>query len=278
MATVRHYAGAMRAIALVLSGALFCLTTSAPGAAELDERATRAYSEYVERARMAFLDRVTAAPVVGAEVTGALNDGRPVGRPAREDGIVTVPGGLVHHWIGTGFIPGSKMQEVLSVSSAYPEYRTIYKSIVGSTLLSRSGDTFRVLLRIREGAAGVTAVLDIWLTIQYFYPDGRRAYSISTSDDIREVKNAGRTDEQHLPAGQDSGYLWRAGAFTSFVQYENGVRVEMETLGLTRRFPALLGWILEPVARRLGRKSVEGSLEEFRTAVLAAHRTTADPR
>ena len=124
----------------------------------------------------------------------------------------------------------------------------------------------------------MTAVLDIWLTIQYFYPDARRAYSISTSEDIREVKNAGRTDEQHLPAGQDSGYLWRAGAFTSFVQYENGVRVEMETIALSRRFPALLGWILEPVARRLGRKSVETSLEEFRTAVAAAQRAAAAGR
>jgi hypothetical protein len=277
MATVRHYADAMRAIAATVA-AFFCLTTSAPGAAELDERATRAYAEYVERARMAFLDRVRAAPVVGAEVSGAMNDGRPVGRPAREDGIVSVPGGLVHHWLATAFIPGANVQQVLGVSYAYPEYRTIYKSIIVSTLLGRSGDTFRVLLRIREGAAGVTAVLDIWLTIQYFYPDGRSAYSISTADDIREVKNAGRTDEQHLPAGQDSGYLWRAGAFTSFVQDEHGVRVEMETLGLSRRFPALLAWILEPVARRLGRKSVEASLEEFRTAVLAAHHTTADGR
>jgi hypothetical protein len=269
----------MRALAAtVVFAAFLCLTTRAPGAAELDERATRAYAEYVERARTTFLDRVRAASVVGAEVTGASNDGRPVGRPAREDGIVTVPGGLVHHWLATGFIPGANLQQVLGVSYAYPEYRTVYKSIIGSTLLNRSGDTFRVLLRIREGAAGVTAVLDIWLTIQYFYPDGRRAYSISTSDDIREVKNAGQTDEQHLLAGQDSGYLWRAGAFTSFVEYENGVRVEMETLGLSRRFPALLGWILEPVARRLGRKSVETSLEEFRTAVLAAHRTTADGR
>jgi hypothetical protein len=46
----------------------------------------------------------------------------------------------------------------------------------------------------------------------------------------------------------------------------------METLGLTRRFPPLLGWVLEPIAKRLGRKSVETSLEEFRTAVLASNR------
>ncbi len=158
--------GAMPAIAAAfVLGAFFWLTTSAPEAAEPDDGATRAYAEYVERARNNFLDRVRAAPA-GAEVTGASNDGRPVGRPAREDGIVTVPGGLVHHWVATGFTPGATLRQVLGVSSDYPEYRTIYKPIIGSTLLSRSGDTFRVLLRIREGAAGVTAVLDIWLTIQ----------------------------------------------------------------------------------------------------------------
>ena len=37
----------------------------------------------------------------------------------------------------------------------------------------------------------------------------------------------------------------------------------METVGLSRGFPPLLGWLIEPIARRLGRKSIERSLEEF---------------
>jgi hypothetical protein len=41
----------------------------------------------------------------------------------------------------------------------------------------------------------------------------------------------------------------------------------METLGLSRSFPPFLGWFIEPIARRLGRKSIERSLEEFIAAV-----------
>jgi hypothetical protein len=47
------------------------------------------------------------------------------------------------------------------------------------------------------------------------------------------------------------------------------VAVEMETIGLSRAFPLMLTWIIEPIARRLGRKSVELSLQEFATAVRA---------
>ena len=36
--------------------------------------------------------------------------------------------------------------------------------------------------------------------------------------------------------------------------------IEMETIGLSRSFPPMLGWFIEPIARRLGRKSVELSL------------------
>ena len=46
----------------------------------------------------------------------------------------------------------------------------------------------------------------------------------------------------------------------------------METLGLSRGFPPLLQWFIEPVARRLGRRSVELSLQEFHSAVKAARR------
>ena len=91
--------------------------------------------------------------------------------------------------------------------------------------------------------------------------------AISNADEIREVENAGQSNERLLPAGRDSGYLWRASSFTRFTEREGGVYIETETLGLSREFPPFLGWIIEPIARRLGRKSVERSLEEFIAAI-----------
>jgi hypothetical protein len=57
-----------------------------------------------------------------------------------------------------------------------------------------------------------------------------------------------------------------------FIEREDGLFIEMETLGLSRSFPAMLGWIIEPIARRLGRRSVELSLQEFRNAVRSRQR------
>ena len=145
----------------------------------------------------------------------------------------------------------------------------MHRPVVSSRLLGREGDTYHVQLRIKEGAAGVSAVLQVRSSVKFFFPSATTAYSISTSDEIREVKNAGETTEQLLPAGQGSGYLWRAATMSRLIERDGGVAVEMETIGLSRAFPLMLAWIIEPIARRLGRKSVELSIQEFATAVQA---------
>jgi hypothetical protein len=83
------------------------------------------------------------------------------------------------------------------------------------------------------------------------------------------LRDAGTAKERKLLPGHDSGYLWGAAAFTHMVEDNGGVFVEMETIGLSRDFPRLLSWIIEPVARRVGRSSVERSLQEFSKAVRA---------
>jgi hypothetical protein len=240
-------------------------------AAELSEQASLAYNRYLEDARRVFDERVRRQVTSGSG-TAPVSDGDLNAHPGRQDGIISVPGGLVHHWIGTTFIAGITLEDALAVSCAYDDYHTFYKSIVASRLLGRDDNTYRTLLRIKESAGGLSAVLDVRTTIQYFYPSNQSVYSISTSEEIREVKEAGSPRERYLPAGKDSGYLWRAATLNRLVERNSGVFVEMETLGLSRSFPPLLGWIIEPIARSLGRKSVEVSLQEFRSAVRARKR------
>ena len=81
----------------------------------------------------------------------------------------------------------------------------------------------------------------------------------------RQVENEGRPDERRMPVGRDSGYLWRANTLSTYLQADDGVFVELETIGLSRRFPRGLGWITEPIARRLGRGSAAATLEEGRS-------------
>jgi hypothetical protein len=110
-------------------------------------------------------------------------------------------------------------------------------------------------------------VLDVRSTVTYSRPDSSTVIAVSESQEIREVENAGSPRERLLPEGRDSGYLWRANTFTYLREHAGGVYLEMETVGLSREFPPLLGWVIEPIARRIGRKSVEGSIQEFIAAI-----------
>ncbi len=247
---------------------LIAASASALAAAELVEAASRAFEEYIDQATQSFLGRVNQHPGGGDTDRAALRAERIIVQPGGEDGILSVPGGLVHHWRGAIFIPGVTLDQVMSVSRAYTDYPKIFRPIIASTVLSEEGDFFRVQFRIRESAGGMTATLDVRSSIRYVRVDARHAYDISSADEILEVKDAGRPTERHLPAGRDGGYLWRAGALTRFVEDDGGVYMEMETVGLSRRLPRMLGWMIEPIARRVGRRSVENSALEFRRAVL----------
>jgi hypothetical protein len=259
----------LRSAAIALAYAAFAYAAVAT-AADLQEDTGRAYDSYADQATRAFLERIrgvrSSIDSTASRAT-APADGDVMARPARDDGIMSVPGGLVHHWAGSTFIAGVTLKDALDVSSRYDDYPAVYKPIVASTLISHNGNSYRVRMRIKESAAGLSAVLDVTSRVQYFHPDSHSVYSISNSEEIRELRDPGTAKERQLSPGHDSGYLWRAAAFTQMVERDNGVFVEMETIGLTRRFPTLLSWIIEPVARRLGRSSVVRSLQEFSTAV-----------
>jgi hypothetical protein len=240
-------------------------STTALTAAELTDAAIGAFADYAARARQAFLARVSQ-PVNATN--GALPRDRPIVRPGGGDGILNAPDSLIHHWVAAMIIPGVTLDQVLGVSRRYSEYPKIFRPIVRANVLSESDDMARIQLRMRESAGGMTATLDVRSNVVYERPDARHAYSISNSEEIREVKEAGRPSEHQLPVGRDSGYLWRASALTRFVEIDGGVYMEMETIGLSRPFPPMLGWVIEPIARRIGRRSVETSVQEFRAAVL----------
>lgn len=267
MRTAPDAAGRMRVAGLACLS-LLGLSASA-WSAELQPPTVQAFDRYAEDAERAFLQRsfdgleLTRAEPSGVRLVHARAD-----TPPSADGrMIKIPGGIIHHWRGTAFIPGVGLDQVLAVSQAYDDYTRVHPRLLSARLLAREGGTFRLLTRVREDAGVVSAVLDIWSIVEYERGEGY-AHALGRAHDIRQVKNAAQPDETHLPAGRDSGYLWRARTFTRFVERDGGVHVELETLGLSRRFPPLLGWIVEPIAKRLGRSSVERSLGELRSAVL----------
>lgn len=262
---------ARRSRQLLLVAVLLGASVSTVLAAVLTDAAAKAYVEYVGRARQSFLDRLKQPLGSGEAERSTLQKEETIVQPGGGDGIETMPDSLIHHWRGRVFIPRTTLSQVLSVSRAYRDYPTIFRPVVAAKVLSDEGDALRVQFRMRQSAGGITGTVDMWSIIRYGNIDSAHAYVISIADTVREVKDAGRSTERYLSPGRDRGYLWRAATFTRFVEGDGGVYMEMETIGLSRPFPALMGWIIEPFARRIGRASVENSVQEFRRAVLMRH-------
>jgi len=237
-----------------------CLVPAPARAADLQPRTAQAFDNYAGDMTRDFVSRAQK------NSSARRCDGVITARAGNGDGILNVPDGLIHHWLALAFVRGATLKDVDRVARDYSAYPKVYKSVVSTKVLSQQGDTYRVLIRLKEDA-GLTAVLDVRSAVEYRTQRDGSITAISKSEEIHQVQNYGKPDESPLPVGRDSGYLWRAHTLTHFVAEENGVFIVMETLGLSRRFPPLTGWIIEPIARRIGRKSVEGSLDEFLTAI-----------
>ena len=241
--------------------AVLSVTATPAAAADLQPRTAQAFDKYADEMARDFVSRAQKNSTTARRCDGVI-----IARAGNGDGILNVPDGLLHHWLALAFVRGATLKDVEQVARDYSTYPKVYKAVVSSKVLSQQGDTYRVFLRLKEDA-GLTAVLDVRSAVEYRTQRDLTITAISKSEEIRQVENYGKRNESQLPVGKDSGYLWRAHTFTQFVAEKEGVFIVMETLGLSRQFPPLTGWIIEPIARRIGRKSVEGSLDEFLTAI-----------
>lgn len=262
-----------------------CVLPSAAAAAELKPETVKAYEAYIAKLEQGFSPEGGDLWLrhIPPGIREQLQRDEILVRPGREDGIVKVPDGLVHHWRAAVFVPGTSLADLLAVAQDYGSYADVYDWIVASRSLGRESapgtrvDRYRALLRIRRSASVVTSTVDVWTEIEYRYPEMGLVTAVSNADCIRQVEDAGEPDERRLPVGQGSGYLWRANTYTTYLERDGGVYVDLQTIGLSRRFPPLLGWLIEPIARRLGRGSAAQSLDRLRAAVAVAGREAVTP-
>src|SRR5215467_13428993 len=121
---------------------------------------------------------------------------------------IACPAGIIHHWVGVVFIPGAKLDDVLSMLEDYDKHYIYYgPDVERSKIESREGDHFRVFLRFRRHKV-ITVVLNTEHDIHYFRDGPDRAHSRSSAVRIAEVENAGKSDEREKPRGEDGGFMW----------------------------------------------------------------------
>src|SRR3984893_4257909 len=181
---------------------------------------------------------------------------------------IQCPGGLIHHWVGTLWIPGANLQQTLALVQAYDRHVQVYSPFeLRSRILERNGDEFKVAIRYLRKKI-ITVVLDTVFHIDYHTLDQTHAWSHGRTESVREIKNHDTPSESFFSEGQDDAYLWGMSTYWRFVERDGGTYVQSESVSLTTRVPAGLGWLIEPYIKSVPRESLEEILTDTRKGVL----------
>jgi hypothetical protein len=190
---------------------------------------------------------------------------------------IAAPDGLIHHWIGTVFIPGATLAQTLALEEDYDHHQDYFRpDVVRSKILHHDGNDFTIELRLYKKKV-ITTVLDTEHEVHYTLLDSAHAWSRSRTTRIQEVDNAGENDETLEPAGHDRGFLWRMNTYWRFEEKDGGTYVECQSISLTRDIPAGLGWLIGPYVTSVPRESLTFTLATTRSAVLKQFATRAAP-
>jgi hypothetical protein len=187
-----------------------------------------------------------------------------------------VPSGLIHDWIGVGFIPNAKIEDVLHILRDYDKYKEVYRpGVIDSISHGTNGVKDLFSLRLVNKSAIAKTALDTDCEASYIKVDDRRWYAFSNTTHIQEVDKFGTPEQHTLPEDQGTGLIWRLSSITRLEERDGGVYAELEAIALSRDIPAAFRLIVTPIVRRVSKDSLATSLHQTKVALDAsmAHRT-----
>lgn len=190
----------------------------------------------------------------------------------RVDGkSISIPDGMVHHWIGIVFVPGSTIQAAGAVFQDYRDYSHIYgPQVRRSKVLSHTGDGFRLYLQLYKASPREVAY-NADFDVRRISLGPMRIASSSISTRIAQLKDPSEINSPELPVGNDSGYLWRLNDYWRYEQKDGGVYMQVETISLSRDVPMLLSWFVKPIIHRVARATIASLLSASRQALEHPH-------
>jgi hypothetical protein len=184
------------------------------------------------------------------------------------DKPLSAPDGLIHHWVGTAFVPDATLDQTLAFMQDYDHKVDYFKpDILISKTLSHSGGDYTVHLRFYTKKV-ITTVIDTDQEIHYERVDATHAWSRSRTTRVQEVSNPGEKDERLEPQGHDRGFVWRMNTFWRFEQKDGGTYVECQAISLSRDIPTGVGWMVAPFVQSVPKESLTFTLETARDALV----------
>ena len=270
----------LRHLAAVTS--LWLVVVAGGAAAELKPETVAAFDRYVAvtEARIRsevdgerpflWVDRLAAEERADVYTRLAQGDVQ-VERLQTRDGDekISIPSGLVHHWIGTVLIPGVSLESTIALIRDYNQYAEFYRpNVRKASILEQEGDRFKVYAQLYMKKI-LTAVLDTEYDAEFIAVDDRRAYVPSRTTRILEVEDHDTPDERVKPEGRDRGFLWRFNNYCSFEYRDEGTYMQCESVSLSRGLPFLVGAIVRPFVTAIPKETM--------TFILAAARQRLAP-
>jgi hypothetical protein len=245
------------------AGLLLFLALAAPVGAEPTPAVTAAYNAYIAKVEARLAQQHQAACVTLEQANLArLRSGETVVDQITPTESGKLPGALLYHWRGTAFVPGAHAADFEQVMKDYDAYpKTFSPEMLQAHVLSHEGDHYLVTMRVRQKHI-LTAVLDITYDITFGHGGvgARSGYSISRSTHIAEIDQAGTSQERVLAPSEEHGFLWRQNTYWSYEERDGGLYIQIESISLSRAFPAALGWAFGSFTKSIPRETLEFTL------------------
>ena len=244
----------------------------------LKPKTLQAFDDYIREAEEGMQPSLSGRSAflwsdLNSDRTQQVNHGHIVAQLWAGDGPVKIPNGLIHDWVGAVFVPNATVEEVLALVQNYDNHKNIYQpEVMDSRLVSHDGNDFKIFLRLLKKKI-ITVVLDTDHDVQYSQVEDKRWFCRSYTTRIAEVEDAGTPKEKIVEPDTGYGFLWRLYSYWKFDERNSGVTVECRAISLTRDIPTGLGWIIDPIVRKLPQESLVATLEQTRTALAASGRT-----
>ncbi len=259
-------------------------------AAELQTETIEAFERYVQitEARIAseiesdegFLIQDHLAPEKAALLHRTLRSGDVYVtklHSSREDGAsITIPKGMVHHWLGSVFIRGATVNDVVAWLQNYDAHDRYFDEVEASRLVAhdQGSERFDIFLRLKRKKI-VTVYYNTEHRVDYRRHGPLKVSSASYATRIAELVDAGTPAERERATGNDRGFLWRLNSYWRFQEVPGGVIVECESVSLSRGVPGAVRWLVGPYLDSVPRESLEATLRPIQQEVPRTRVTAA---
>ena len=186
---------------------------------------------------------------------------------------ISVPAGIIHHWIGIAFLRGVTLAQTKSVLEDYQHHKIIYApDVQQSRLVSQDGDRRDVFLQFYSKTI-ITTVFNVSfdsLTTSYS-PTETQVRGCSSR--VAEVENFGKSDERELKPADSHGYMWELCTWWHIEEKSGGTYIQVEAIELSRTVPFVFAWIVDPIIRNVPKTFLSHLLTATRKAVMEKQRS-----